>query len=180
MKIAMILAEGFEEAEAVITADLLRRAGVDLILTGLDGGSVCGSHGITLEADRTLDELPDELDGVVLPGGMPGSAYLGESEELKKLVCQLHNDSSLVAAICAAPAKALAAFGILDGRKFTCYPGLEMEIPSGQFVEEPVVVDGNIITSRGVGTAGLFGLALVEYLVDRATAQKLGKATLLL
>lgn len=179
-KIAMILAPGFEEAEAVIPADLLRRAGVELILAGLEGISVEGSHGITLEADITFDELPEDLDGLILPGGMPGAANLAGNTELLSLIRRFHNDSLLIGAICAAPAKALSASGILEGRRFTCYPGLEGEVSKATFMEEPVVIDGNIITSRGVGTAGVFGLALVEYLVDKATALKLGKAALIL
>jgi len=179
-KIAMILAPGFEESEAILPADLLRRAGVDLILAGLEGLSVTGSHDIVFEADMQLSDLPEDLDGIILPGGMPGAAHLAENEELISLVKRCHNDSLLVGAICAAPALVLEKSGILEGRRFTCYPGLEQKVHGAQFVEEPVVVDSNIITSRGVGTAGLFGLQIVEYLLGRKTAKELGKATLIL
>jgi len=178
--IAMILAPGFEESEAVLPADLLRRAGVNLYLAGLEGLSVTGAHDITLEADMLLADLPDSLDGLVLPGGQPGSTILSESSEVLEWVKRMHNDSCLVAAICAAPAMVLGKSGILEGRQFTCFPGLETSVKGAHFVEEPVVQDSNIITSRGVGTAGLFGLKLVEYLVDKETAKKLGRATLLI
>lgn len=178
--IAMILAPGFEESEAVVTADLLRRAGVNLYLAGLEGVYVTGAHDITMEADMLLSDLPDSLDGLILPGGQPGSTILSENAEVLEWVKRLHNDSCLVAAICAAPAMVLGKSGILEGRQFTCFPGLEGSVKGAHFIEEPVVQDSNIITSRGLGTAGLFGLKLVEYLVDEETAKKLGRITLLL
>ncbi|MDA3851424.1 MAG: DJ-1/PfpI family protein [Spirochaetaceae bacterium] len=177
-KVAIILAHGFEEGEAVIPADLMNRAGISILMTGLDGFLITGGHGITIEADYTLDELPHDLDGIFLPGGMPGSKNLADSDELISLIKQMHNDSKMVAAICAAPAVVLSKTGILDGRRFTCYPGFEKEVSGALFVEESVVSDGNIITSRAIGTAGLLGLKIIEYLVDKPTASKIAKATL--
>lgn len=180
-RIAMILAPGFEESEAILPADLLRRAGVELIIAGLEGLSVTGAHDITVEADVLLSDLSEEeLDGILLPGGQPGSTILSESNEVLEWVRRMHNDSCLVAAICAAPAMVLGKSGILEGRRFTCYPGMESSVKNALFLEDAVVQDSNIITSRGVGTAGLFALKLVEYLVDEETAKKLGRATLIL
>ncbi|MDC7219154.1 MAG: DJ-1/PfpI family protein [Spirochaetales bacterium] len=177
-KIALLLADGFEEVEAITPADFLRRAGVEVILCGVYGPSVTGSHDITIEADLTLDELPDDLDGVVIPGGMPGAANIAESEEALKLIKRIHNDSELVGAICAAPAVVLGSAGILEGREFTCYPGFEKEVSGARFSEARVVRDSNLITSRGPGTAAEFSLALVEYLVSKEKAKELALATL--
>lgn len=178
MSIAMIFAEGFEESEAIVPADLLRRAGIDLLLCGLESPVVTGAHGISVEMDCTFHELPQDLKGIILPGGMPGATNLAASHELSSLIQQLHNDSELVAAICASPAVVLLPTGILEGRRFTSYPGMTPENSHGQYMEERVVVDGNIITSRGIGTSAEFGFALVEYLAGKQKAQSLIKGGL--
>ncbi|MBN2628099.1 MAG: DJ-1/PfpI family protein [Spirochaetales bacterium] len=177
-RVALLLADGFEEVEAITPADFLRRAGVEVILTGVEGLSVTGGHDITVEADMTLDELPDSLDGVVIPGGMPGAANIAASSDAMKLIKRVYNDSELVGAICAAPAVVLGEAGLLEGREFTCYPGFESRVTGARHSEERVVKDSNIITSRGAGSAAEFALALVEYLVGREKAKELKKATL--
>lgn len=174
----VVLAEGFEEIEAVTPIDVLRRAGVEVVTAGLSGKRVQGSHGIAVEADTTLDAAPS-CDVLVLPGGMPGSDNLGKSEAVQALVRKTHAAGKHVAAICAAPALALGATGVLDGRRATCYPGLEKHFgPRVTRVEDRVVVDGKVVTSRGPGTALEFSLALVEQLVSKQKADELRKGLL--
>ena len=173
--IFVILAEGFEEIEAVIPIDVLRRAGLNLTTVGLSGKTVTGSHGITLTADRGWDEVaaltPDLL---LLPGGMPGSKHLGEHSGLREMARRVADSNRWLAAICAAPALTLASWGLLAGRNATCYPGCETHFsPNVTFQQAPVVVDGKIITACGIGAAMEFALQLVKLLVDQETADKL-------
>lgn len=165
------LADGFEEIEAMTQIDVLRRAGVEVTVAGL-ADPVTGARGVVVTPDRPLEGLDATPDLVVLPGGMPGAAHLGASAAVKGLVLRTLEAGGLAAAICAAPAKAFAPFGVLEGRRATCYPGLEGEFgPNTTHSEEPVVVDGPVITSRGVGTALDLALTLVELLFDKATAE---------
>lgn len=178
VRAVVVLAEGFEEIEAVTPIDVLRRAGVEVVVAGLASKRVVGSHGIAVEADTTLDAVPP-CDVVILPGGMPGSDNLGKSEAVQALVRRTHAAGKHVAAICAAPALALSKTGVLDGKRATCYPGLEKHF--GATVtkcEERVVVDGKLVTSRGPGTALEFSLALVEQLVSKQKADELRKGML--
>lgn len=152
-KIVMVLAPGFEEAEAVITADVLRRVGFDLILAGLNGLIVTGAHDIKITADAMLSELDTvDFDAVVLPGGLPGSMNLRNSDELMEFVHTIHAGGGVAAAICAAPI-ALARFGLTDGKKITAYPGFEEyfngNMPTGRMTE----TDGLIVTGKGAGAA---------------------------
>ncbi|MBX3467316.1 MAG: DJ-1/PfpI family protein [Planctomycetes bacterium] len=175
----VVLAEGFEEIEAITPIDVLRRAGVEVIAAGVAGRRVVGSHGIAVEADATLDEVPDDVDLVVLPGGMPGAENLGKSPGVRALVERLHAAGRRVAAICAAPAVALAGTSVLRGRRATCYPSFEERLgPEVTRSQERVVVDGPLVTSRGPGTALEFSLALVEQLVSPAEAERLRKGML--
>ena len=156
-KIVMVLAPGFEEAEAVITADVLRRAGLQLVLAGLHTIEVDGAHNIIVKADTTLAEIhPEECAAVILPGGMPGSMNLRNSAELEDFTQKVYKDGGIVAAICAAPI-ALAHFGLLKDKTFTAYPGFEDYLngylPTGNMTE----VDGRIITGKGPGAAFEFG-----------------------
>ena len=169
----VLLADGFEEIEAVTPIDVLRRAGVEVITAGLDGRRVTGNHGITLEADTTLADAPRDVDLVVLPGGMPGAQRLGESAAVRELVRGVHERGRRVAAICTAPATALAPAGVLAGRRATCYPGFEERFDPGvERSSERVVVDGTLTTSRGPGTALEFSLSLVAQLVSREVADE--------
>ncbi len=163
-KIVMILASGFEEAEAVMTADVLRRVGFDLVLAGLYDVHVTGAHDIKITADTQLSELDTvDFDAVVLPGGMPGSMNLRNSDELMEFVHTVYDGGGVVAAICAAPV-ALARFGLTDGKTITAYPGFEEylngNVPTGRMTE----VDGRIVTGKGAGAAFEFAGRIAEAL----------------
>lgn len=172
----MILAPGFEEIEAVTVIDVLRRAEVDVLVAGLGGGPVRGSHQITVVADQPLDHLsPDDFDAVVLPGGMPGAANLRDNARVVALVKSFAAKGKVVAAICAAPI-VLESAGLLAGRRATSFPGFEL--PSARYTEERVVVDGALVTSRGAGTAMEFALALVARLVSPEVSRDLAERML--
>ena len=176
-RVITVLAPGFEETEAVTFIDLLRRAGVTVTVLGLESPAVTGSHHITVTADKTLKELSGPFDGIVLPGGMPGAKNLADSPALLDLVRATHGRGALCAAICAAPI-VFGKAGILQGFTATCYPGYEKDLTGATVVDKPVVCDRNVITSRGVGTAIAFGLALIAYLSDSGAADKVRRAIL--
>jgi len=168
-KACVLLAPGCEEMEAVITIDVLRRGGVETVTAGLNPGVFSASRNVKLASDVSLDDLedPDGFDVLVMPGGMPGTEALRDDERVGKLLKRYAADSNKrVASICAA-ALVLDANGLLEGRRFTCYPGVKDKVGSGTYVNEPVVIDGNLITSQGPGTAMAFALTLVELLTDR-------------
>ena len=178
-RVLIPLAQGCEELEAVTVADLLRRAGIEVITAGLDGQPVRASRGMVLLPDMTLDEaLQQDYDMVVLPGGLPGADNLKADPRIIELVQRMTAEDRYTAAICAAP-RVLAHAGLLDGRRATSFPGaLDAETVAGmEYLEQPVVVDGGIITSRGPGTAMDFALQLIELLMDRETRDKV-EATL--
>jgi 4-methyl-5(b-hydroxyethyl)-thiazole monophosphate biosynthesis len=168
MKTALILfSEGSEELEAVTVVNILRRAGVAVTLAGLSAGALRGSRGVSLTPDTTLDEaLAHSYDMVVLPGGQPGTNHLQADARVLKLVQQMRVQEKYVAAICAAPS-VLAAAGLLDGKRATCYPGALDTFPQVQQQHAAVVEDGKLITSRGPGTAMDFALVLAERLVGK-------------
>ncbi len=173
-KALVILADGFEEIEAVTPIDVLRRAGVDVTVAGLNSKTVTGAHNVRFEADVTLSNYQELPDAVILPGGMPGAKNLGESKQVLDLVKKMDAAKKLIGAICAAPALALTPAGVLNGKKATCYPGFEKSFTSSvRFSQDRVVVDGNVVTSRGPGTALEFALELVEKLVSREQAESL-------
>ena len=176
-RIAICLADGCEEIEALTVVDLLRRAGITIDLLGISGiPQVTGSHGIVIGVDMLIEKADfHSYDGIVLPGGMPGTTHLKEHKEVCKQVKAFYQEGKLVSAICAAPT-VLGHCGILEGKKACCYPGCEDGLTGATVSTEPVVRDGNIITSRGMGTAIAFGLELVSYLLDADTAKKLASA----
>lgn len=177
--IIIILAEGFEEIEAVTVIDMLRRAGIEVTVAGLDNINVRGSGGLNIVADKRLDETGTDYDACIFPGGMPGAANLAGSKKVKTLIQKINSAKKLVAAICASPALVLAPTGILKNRSATCYPGMQENFGSDvKYKDEDVVIDGNIITSRGPATALAFSLAIVEKLAGKETADKIKKATL--
>ncbi len=160
------LAQGCEELEAVTIVDLLRRAGIEVVTAGLDEQPVRASRGMLLVPDMTLDEaLQKDFDMVVLPGGLPGADHLKSDARIIRLLVQMGEADKFTAAICAAPA-VLAEAGLLEGRRATSFPGsLETDaIPGLEYVEQPVVTDGKVITSRGPGTAMDFALELIAVL----------------
>ncbi len=176
-KIALVvLAEGFEEIEAVTPVDVLRRAGVEVIVAGVGQREIVGSHGITVETDIMLEQYQGHPDAVVLPGGMPGAANLRKSQSLQVLLETMQKDKKLIGAICASPAVVLAPAGILDGKKATCFPGFESQLgPKVKFLTDRVVSDGMVVTSRGPGSALEFSLELVSQLVGPEAAEKLSQ-----
>jgi protein deglycase len=175
MKVAVLFAEGFEEIEAVTPVDILKRAGVDTLMVGLDNSEVCGSHGVVFKMDCLLEDIfVDELDMLVLPGGLPGSYHLRDSERVIELVCDFHALKKYIGAICAAPI-VLEKAGILEGKRVTSYPAMKEEITScDTYTGNRVEIDGNIITSRGAGCAFEFSFALLGVLglADRVVELK--------
>jgi protein deglycase len=167
------LAVGFEEVEAVTVIDLLRRAGLTVTTASLRSQTtVKGAHGVEIQAETTLSDVKGRVfDAVVLPGGMPGTTNLAESPEIGNLIQKHAEKGFLVAAICAAPT-VLAKHGLLNGKKATCYPGCEGKMTGARVLAETVVEDGNVITSRGPGTAIPFALKLIERLVGQAKAKE--------
>lgn len=174
--VLVVLADGFEEIEAVTPIDVLRRAGADVIVAGVGKREVTGSHGISFGTNVMLEQYQGVPDAVVLPGGMTGALNLAKSETLKDVLQQVKKADKVIAAICASPAVVLAPLGLLDGHKATCHPGLEEKFGSRvKFNEDRVVVDGPFITSQGPGTALEFSLRLVSQLFDKEMAEKLSK-----
>ena len=176
----VFLAEGFEEIEALTPVDVLRRAGIEAALVSIseDGSKVVtGTHGIKVTADLTFDEACfDSCEMLVLPGGLPGAENLGKHkglcEKLKEFAEAGEEGGKYVAAICAAP-MVLGRLGILEGKMSTIYPGMEEELKGGIPMKNRVVVDGNIITSKGPGTAMEFSVELAGILKDKLTATTL-------
>ncbi len=162
----LFLITGFEEIEAIATVDVLRRAGLDVKTVSLTGERrVVGAHAIPVEADVLFDDVRfDDAELLVVPGGT--IAYYTH-EELKNELRAFYDKGGKVAAICAAPA-VLAAAGVLEGRKATCYPGYEEYLQGAVHTDRAVVVDGNVVTGKGPGLTLDFALTLVEFLAGRA------------
>lgn len=175
--ICILLGNGFEEAEALVPADLLRRSGADVALTSLEGDLVAGSHNITVKADKALADIdPKAVELVMLPGGLGGVKALGGDPRVAALVRTVLDRGGYVAAICAAPTL-LAAFGLLEGKKAVCYPGMEDEMAGAVMQPSvPFVVDGHIVTGEAAGAVFPFGLKLVELLKGPEAAQKVKDA----
>lgn len=175
MKITgIILADGFEEVEALTVVDLCRRAGIEVYMASINGTTtVTGSHGIRIMADCTFESLDlNTLDMLVLPGGMPGTSHLrahrGVCDALKTMVA----NGKQIAAICAAPS-ILGELGLLSGQEACCYPGFEDKLHGASISQSPVCTGPNTTTSRGLGTAIPFALKLIERLTDAQTARKI-------
>ncbi len=163
------LAQGCEELEAVTLIDLLRRAGIEVVSASLDEGPIKASRGTVLLADTTLDKaLQRNYDMVVLPGGLPGADYLNNDARIQQLLQSMAKNNKYTAAICAAP-KVLATAGLLEGKRATAFPGVleKLQLPATTLESAAVVKDGNVITSRGPGTAMDFALTLIELLAGK-------------
>jgi 4-methyl-5(b-hydroxyethyl)-thiazole monophosphate biosynthesis len=175
-KTAIFLADGFEEIEALTVVDLLRRAGIEITMVSIMGRrSVEGSHNITVMADELLEDLDfDSFDMLVLPGGMPGTTNLDNCEPLKEKIREFNDKGKLLSAICAAPT-VFGRMGILKGKKATCYPGREGDLTEADVQTTEVVKDGNFITSRGMGTAIPFGLAIIEEFQGKEATDDMAK-----
>ena len=171
--VVLFLAEGFEEIEAVTPVDLLRRAGVQVRTCSVaPSRTVTGAHGVPFVCDTDLDSLEGPFDLLILPGGMPGTKNLAASEKLAALLRRQAGEGKPLAAICAAPT-VLGGLGLLKDKRAVCYPGMEEGLFCREAGTEAVVRDGNIVTSRGPGTAFDFGLALVALLKGEETARKI-------
>ncbi len=171
----IILAHGFEEVEAIAVIDVLRRAHIEVTIAGLNYQSVTSVHQVTVIADVVLHEVQDRLfDVVILPGGQPGATYLQESPVIAQILSRHVLAEKLVAAICAAP-RILNDLGFLEGRRATSFPGTKPAMDRCVYAEEPVVLDGTFLTSRGPGTALAFGLAIVAYFSSQSVAAELAQ-----
>lgn len=177
--IYVYLAEGFEETEAIAPIDLLRRAEKKVVTVGVGDNIIISSHGVPVVADTIAQEAPlsDELEMIVLPGGMPGTLNLEKSEYVQAAIdfCMEHDIP--IGAICAAPS-ILGHKGLLKRKKAVCYTGFEAQLEGAEIIDAPVAVDGNIITARGAGAAVKFGLALVEMAVSKAESDRQFRAIL--
>ncbi len=177
--VLIVLAEGFEEIEAVTVIDVLRRADLEVVAAGVGKKEVTGAHGISVKADILIEAYRGDPDALVLPGGMPGAENLRGSEVLAKILEKAKDDGKWIGAICAAPAVVLSPMGVLDGKRATCYPGYEGQLSSKvHFTMDRVVTDGFVVTSRGPGTAIEFALELVSRLVGPEKAAKLSSQLL--
>lgn len=173
-KTGIFMANGCEEIEGLTVVDILRRAGLTIEMISINGSTcVTGSHGIAFTADTVFENVNlDEYDAIVLPGGMPGTLNLGDHTGVVSAVRKFAEEGKLVAAICAAPS-VLGAAGILKGKRAVCHPGFEEKLTGAIVSEDTVMTDGNIITSRGMGTAIDFALAIVTYFKDEDAASDL-------
>lgn len=174
-KVNIFFATGCEEVEALAVVDLLRRAKIETVMVSVTGSlQVTGSHGITIVTDALFEDIDDSADMIVLPGGIPGTPNLAAHAGLTEMIKRFDAAGKYLAAICAAPT-VYGKMGLLEGRMATCYPGMDGDLLGATALEDGVVIDGRYITSRGLGTAIPFGLALISVLIDMDTAEALAK-----
>lgn len=175
-KAAVFFGTGYEEIEALTVVDILRRAGIETMMVSVMGEkSVAGSHNINVEMDALIEEMNfDQIDVIVLPGGMPGTKKLEACEALMAQVDDFASQGKLVAAICAAPS-ILGHRGILKGKRACSYPTFESHLEGAQVLQQPAVTDDNIITGRGMGAAIPFGLAILEKLQGSEAARQMAE-----
>ena len=171
--IYVFLAPGFEEIEAVAVVDILRRAHLQVKTVGVPDRAVRGAHGIIVAADLAAEEaVTDNLEMVILPGGMPGTLNLEHSETVRDMVRFCAENGKRICAICAAPS-VLGQMGLLQGKKATCFPGFESELTGAEFAKTAVCRDGNLITANGPGSAIPFAIEIVAELCGREQADAL-------
>lgn len=173
----VFLAAGFEEIEAVATIDLLRRAGIPthIVAVGLEP-LVTGAHGMALQADLSISEVySEDVQAIVLPGGLPGVTHLGESHRLEQLLKEAHQAKKLIAAICAAPSL-LGRYGFLSGEEAIAYPGFEDQLAGAQVSSQAVVKSGHLLTAKAAGYTLDFALAIVTELAGAAKAEEVASA----
>ncbi len=176
----VILADGFEEVEALTPIDYLRRSDIEVTTISIMGTDPLGGHGIRIEADLGPEALSRDFDCVIVPGGGKGSENIAKSAEAISLIKRHADAGKLIAAICAAPAIVLhEACGLISGKRFTCYPGLESRVTGASFHRERVVVDGNLVTARAAGCAGEFAYTIISMLVGQEAADELARKVLL-
>ncbi len=169
----IFLADGFEEIEALAPLDIMRRANIDVLTVGVTGEYVTGAHNITVKADIAPEDVQYEnLECVVLPGGLPGTTNLEKDEKVQNAIDYANENNKLICAICAAPS-ILGHKGLLNGKEATCYPGFEDSFDGGIYVKESVVKSQNIITANGMGSAYKFGFEITAALTSREIADKI-------
>ncbi len=179
MKVYVFLADGFELIEALTPVDFLRRAGLEVVTISIsDSLSVLSSQNVSVNADKCVSDINSFSDAkcVILPGGMPGTLNLLNNEVVEKTVKEFYNDGKLVCAICAAPL-ILGAFGLLNGKKATSYPGFEGKLTGAEVVKRAVVCDKNVITASGVGAADRFSFEIIKYLLGKEKSDEIIKET---
>ena len=170
-------ADGFEEVEGLTAVDLLRRAGVSVTMVSIMGRTkITGARNISVNTDILIEDIKEEADMLVLPGGMPGTINLGESDAVRKAILAMNDAGKIVAAVCAAPG-VLGKYGLLEGKTACSFPQHEKNLIGATVVREPVVVDGNIVTSRGLGTTMDFGLKLLELLEGKEKSDEIAHKT---
>lgn len=168
----VFLADGFEEVEALAPVDMMRRAKLEVKTVGVTGSEVTGSHNITVKADILLDDVkPEEIEGVVLPGGLRGTVNLRNSKGVIDAVKYAYENEKIVAAICAAPS-IIGQLGYLEGRKATCFPDFEKELEGAEYTAAHTETDGNVITAKGAGCAVEFGHAIISKALSKDEADK--------
>ncbi len=175
-KVAIFLADGFEEIEALTVVDILRRAQIDIDMVSITGKrEVVGTHDIGVIADKLFEEVDfSSVDMLVLPGGMPGTNHLLDHEGLDQFLVDFNEQGKSLAAICAAP-MVLGKKGLLKGKDATCFPGFEDDLIGAKHLDQDVVVDGNVITSKGMGTAIDFSLAIIKSIKNDEEASKMAE-----
>ena len=172
----VLLADGFEEIEALFTPDVLRRGGVEVLTVGVGGKNIRGAHGITVVADITIEEASGTPEMLVLPGGMPGSSNLDASDAVDALIRRTKAAGGHLAAICAAPF-VLSRRGLLQGLRATCFPGFENELIGAIHAKDArVVTDGGVTTAIGMGAAGEFAVELLSILKGKEVAEKIASS----
>ena len=172
--IYVFLADGFEEIEALAPVDFLRRAGINTVTVGVTGNMVCGAHNIKVEADIPLTAvvLSDEVEGIILPGGMPGADNLNNCADVQKAIDFCAQKGKMISAICAAPF-ILGDKGLLNNKKATCFPGFEEHLKGADIIGEGVVKDGNLITAKGAGVAWEFGAEIAAAIVGEEKSKSI-------
>ena len=169
--IYVFLADGFEEIEALAPVDFLLRAGIEVKTVGVSGKFCRGAHGINVEADILPEDvvLDENVQGIILPGGMPGAENLNNSEDVQKAIDYCAENGKILGAICAAPF-ILGRKALLEGKNATCFPGFEDELKGASLVESGVIIDGNIVTAKGAGVAWEFGAAICSIITGEEKA----------
>ncbi len=175
----MFLASGFEETEAIAPLDLIRRAEVEIYTVGVGSKIVTGSHQVPVVADVIDCEVgPDkDCEGIILPGGMPGTLNLEKAETVQKFIDYCVENNLLIASICAAPS-ILGHKGLLNGKNAVCFPGFEEQLTGANVSKDAVMTDGNIITACGAGAALKFGLEIIKYIKGEAESKHIGRTIL--
>lgn len=179
--IYMLLADGFEETEAIMTWDLIKRARIDITLVSLnENRKVTGTHGLVLSAEETIENILNEIEteAVILPGGMPGADNIYNSEKALELISKTYENGGYICAICASPS-VFGRIGLLDGKKATCFPSFEKYFGGGEYIPERVVRDGKIITAMGMGCSAEFALEIIKSLRDEKTANNVKESAYL-